>query len=173
MLSPLLLSTAEPKSYISIKGIAKKNILRYSVASFKTSSGTFIMPRSIGASISPTPSMINPLMTAKSTTVCTASFALSFLPWPISLATTTFAPTESPRKRLTIRFTNEELLPTAAMALSLSNLPTTARSAELKSCCKILDNARGSAKITILPTSGPFNISIFLFFIPDLLSSFN
>ena len=70
-------------------------------------------------------------------------------------------------------FTNEELLPTAAMALSLSNLPTTARSAELKSCCKILDNARGSAKITILPTSGPFNISIFLFFIPDLLSSFN
>ena len=76
------------------------------------------------------------------------------------LATTTFAPMESPTKSVTIRLMTDALLPTAAMAWADANFPATAVSAELKSCCNIPDNAIGSARPHNLVNIGPLSISI-------------
>ena len=56
------------------------------------------------------------------------------------------------------------LLPTAAMAWLLSNRPTTATSAELNSCCRMVLAASGNANRTILSHRDPCSMSIWLFF---------
>ena len=80
--------------------------------------------------------------------------------WPIRFASAAFGPTESPTIRFTKIPTSATQLPTAASACSPANLPTTATSAELNSCCKILLNANGIENRISFPASPPFNISI-------------
>ena len=70
------------------------------------------------------------------------------------------APTETPTKRLTSTLMTAPLLPTAAMAWLLSNRPTTATSAELNSCCRMVLAASGNANRTILSHRDPCSMSI-------------
>ena len=97
--------------------------------------------------------------------VCIIPLIRSRLFCPIRFASTAFGPTESPTIRFTNIPTSATQLPTAASALSPANLPTTATSAELNSCCMILLKATGSAKIIRFPAMPPFIISISLFLI--------
>ena len=105
-----------------------------------------------------------PLNTAISIAVCTAPFILFVLPCPIYFAITTFAPTEIPIKRFNSRFIKAPFPPTAACAVLLANLPTTATSTALNICCKILLSAIGIAKTSILSIRLPLSISICLLF---------
>ena len=60
----------------------------------------------------------------------------------------------------------DPLAPTAANASPPAKFPTTATSAALNNCCKILLAASGKANNNNLSQIEPFNISIcFLFFI--------
>ena len=70
------------------------------------------------------------------------------------------APTEKPINRLTIRLMTALVEPTAARAVGPMNWPTTTMSAALNSSCKMPDSARGMANRTILPSRGPFVMSI-------------
>ena len=89
---------------------------------------------------------------------------------PISMAAETFAPTARPAERLTNRPTVSALVPTAARAVVSANLPITAESAELNICCSIQLKAIGRANMIILPSSGPFSISMsWLFFVLEAL----
>ena len=68
---------------------------------------------------------------------------------------TTFEPREIPENKVTIKEITELLLPTAAKASLLAKRPTTAVPTELKSCCKILQAARGMANNKILSNKLP------------------
>ena len=61
-----------------MKGIPRKYILRYSTESSITSSGTFMSLRSGRAISRPQASRKKPLMSARETAVCTASFIFFF-----------------------------------------------------------------------------------------------
>ena len=88
---------------------------------------------------------------------------------PKNLATTTFVPIESPRKRFTRRLIKEPVEPTAARELSPAKRPTTTTSAALKSSCKRLEKIRGIEKASSLEKTGPSVISILFFvFIPGI-----
>ena len=104
--------------------------------------------------------------------VCTAPFILLVLPCPMYFAMTTFAPTEIPIKRFNSRFISAPFPPTAACAVLLANLPTTATSTALNICCNILLSAIGIANISILSVRLPFNISICLFLLTVTLLIF-
>ena len=67
---------------------------------------------------------------------------------------------------LTIRQAEIAEILTAASAWSPANRPTTATSAELNNCCKILLNASGIENRISFPASPPFNISISFDFFP-------
>ena len=133
---------------------------RYSVASGRTSSGVDMRRSRFGAMISPSVSTMQPERKAVRTLVWTASLIFSFSPRPMRDAMTTFVPRERPENRLTRRLMRAALLPTAAIAVEESKRPTTARSAELNSCCRMLARASGRAKRTIFPARGPCSISI-------------
>ena len=84
-------------------------------------------------------------------------------------AMTTLAPTDNPTKEFTNKLIIGPLAPTAAKAPLPAKLPTTATSAALNNCCKILLAAKGSAKSISLFQMEPFNISnVFFFFILSL-----
>ena len=101
--------------------------------------------------------------------VCSILLILSLRFCPIRFANTAFGPTENPTIRFTKIPTNATQLPTAANALSPANLPTTATSAELNSCCKILLNASGMENRISFPARPPFSISIsFVFFVVSM-----
>ena len=85
---------------------------------------------------------------------------------PIRFASAAFGPTASPTIRFTKIPTSATQLPTAASAWSPANRPTTATSAELNNCCKILLNASGIENRISFPASPPFNISISFDFFP-------
>ena len=61
------------------------------------------------------------------------------------------------------QFVDEFNAPTAAKALSPANCPTTATSAKLNICWKMLLKAIGMANLRIFRPRGPFSISIFVF----------
>ena len=107
----------------------------------------------------PIPISTIPSIAPKVIIVCNIPFMSSLLFCPIMVARDALGPTERPTIRLTKIPTSATQLPTAAIALPFANLPTTATSAELKSCCKILLNANGMANIISLPAVFPFNIS--------------
>ena len=67
----------------------------------------------------------------------------------------TFAPTERPTNRLTIRLMSAEVEPTAASAVWPVYRPTTMMSAALNSSCKTPEHIKGKEKVRILPKSGP------------------
>ena len=79
--------------------------------------------------------------------VCTARLVFFSSCPPSSLATMTLAPTLKPLKTDVSKKTIEPVAPTAANAVSPTNLPTTIVSAALKSICKKLVNIKGTAKI--------------------------
>ena len=110
--------------------------------------------------ISPTPSAAPNVIT-----VCSVRLISSRLFCPMSSASTAFGPTDSPTIRLTKIPTSATQLPTAASAVSPANRPTTATSAELKSCCRMLLNASGSAKRMSFPARPPCSMSISLCFV--------
>ena len=91
---------------------------------------------------------------------------------PIKVASAAFGPTDSPTIRFTKIPTSATQLPTAASAVSPAKRPTTATSAELNSCCKILLNARGIANRISFPAIPPFSISISLDFAAFSISVF-
>ena len=71
-------------------------------------------------------------------------------------AMTTLAPTDNPTKEFTNKLIIGPLAPTAAKAPLPAKLPTTATSAALNNCCKILLAAKGSAKSISLSQMDPF-----------------
>ena len=85
---------------------------------------------------------------------------------------TTLAPTDKPTNRFINKLITGVLPPTAAKDLLPAKRPTTATSAELNNCCRMLLAARGRAKISIFLRSGPLSISICLFFCADIFFSF-
>lgn len=99
-----------------------------------TSSGVSINSRKGFAMNQPIKISANPAISAKVIVVCTAFCICCFFPAPIKFAITTFAPSEIPTKRLIIMLIIGPLLPTAASAWLPEKRPTTAASAELKSC---------------------------------------
>ena len=119
-----------------------------------------------GETRSPSAIITNPQITETKTAVCAALFALFSFPLPMYRAITTFVPTEIPTKKLTKRLITGPLLPTAASACFPVNFPTTATSAELKSCWSILLAASGSANIRILSHKEPESISVLCLFLP-------
>ena len=125
-----------------------------------TSSGVPMAERRGLATSSPVGRRISPLRMATRKMVDTASRIFSFLPCPISMPMTTLTPRERPTNRETIRLIGALLSPTAASAVELEKRPTTARSALLKSCCRMLVRASGRENRKIFPASGPFSISI-------------
>ena len=114
--SPMHLRIADPKLYIMITGSPNEYILRYCTAYGSTSSGVFISSSSGFDIASPMKRRTMPLSSAIVIAVWTARFAFSLLPWPIYPETMTFAPTEIPTNRFTMRFITELLQPTAAVA---------------------------------------------------------
>ena len=96
-----------------------------------------------------------PAATANAIDVRTALFALSESLAPMQRAIRTLDPTEIPTKKLTRSETIGVLLPTAAIASLLANLPTTATSVALKSCCSMLVSINGIAKRKTLSTIEP------------------
>ena len=96
-----------------------------------------------------------PAARANAMEVRTALFAFSGSRAPMFWAISTFAPTDIPTKKLTSRETIGVLLPTAAIASMLANLPTTATSVALKSCCSMLVSMSGMAKRRTLSTIEP------------------
>ena len=89
-------------------------------------------------------------MSASSTAVCTARWALSASPAPMAVATTTLAPNEIPWNSDTSSEMMNALLPTPASALVPTSWPATAMSAVLYSCCKMAVTATGMLKSRIL-----------------------
>ena len=89
---------------------------------------------------------------------------------PIRFASAALGPTARPTIRFTKIPTSATQLPTAASAAEPANLPTTATSAELNSCCRILLNASGIANRISLPASFPFSISISFAFVASLIT---
>ena len=87
--------------------------------------------------------------------VCTVSLASRYSPPPQKRATSTFAPTEIPIKKLTSRLMSELVAPTAAMASLPTNRPTTTMSAALNSSCKMPEHMSGKANSRIRLSSGP------------------
>ena len=100
--------------------------------------------------IIPITSNDTPLISATDITVCTASLTLSSLPCPIKFAIITFAPIDNPTNIFISKLITGLFPPTAAKAALPANLPTTATSAELNNCCRMLLAANGSAKNNIL-----------------------
>ena len=100
-----------------------------------------------------------PLIIAIEKAECIARGILFPSPLPIRDANTTFAPVESPRKRLTSKPITGPTLPTAARASLVSNLPRTATSAALNNCCRIPVARIGSANNTIFFSKGPCSMS--------------
>ena len=120
----------------------------------------FIKVKRGRAAIIPPNNKIIPLIKASEIEVWIEAwiFPSSFL--PMYFATITLVPIESPAKKFTNKLIAEPLLPTAAIAWGLANLPTTATSAELNNCWSIILAAKGSAKIKILSNNDPWSISI-------------
>ena len=77
-----------------------------------------------------------------------------------SLAMSTLAPVAHPTKRFMMRFIKADVEPTAASATEPANLPATAISEALKSCCSMLLNAIGMAKAISLFQMEPLSISM-------------
>ena len=116
------------------------------------------------AAIKPMTAKATPLIRLMVTEVCTASLSFSvFLP-PKYFPANTLEPTERPMKRLVSRFISDVVEPTAARELSPAKRPTTMMSAALKSICRMLENIRGKANISIFFNIGPLTISISCFF---------
>ena len=124
-----------------------------------TSSGVFIHDRKVPARKNPTNPTATPLSTLSSMEVCTPSLVCLKSPAPWYRATTTFAPTDSPRNRFTSRLISAPGAPTAASAASPSNLPTTITSAALKVSCNTLDRISGTAKVSSFGITGPLSMS--------------
>ena len=132
----------------------------YTSASPITDSGVPDTSRITLASNSPRTISPTPRSTPNARMVWSISGILSLFFCPIRLASAALGPTDSPTIRFTKIPTNATQLPTAANALPPANRPTTATSAELNNCCKILLNARGRANKISLPDSLPCSISI-------------
>ena len=132
----------------------------YTRASPITLSGVPDASRMTRAVKSPIAMRTTPRMEPKVRMVCIIRLIFSLFFCPMRFARAAFGPTERPTIRFTKMPTSATQLPTAASALSPANLPTTATSAELKSCCRILLQARGMAKSISFPPRPPFSISI-------------
>ena len=143
-----------------VAGMPMKYTRIYSTAWPITSSGVAIHT-SIGRA-SRIPSAINtkPPATAVISAVCTVSCASSKSFAPRKRATSTFAPTEIPMKKLTSRLISELVEPTAAIALLLTNRPTTMISVALNTSCSTPEQISGIANSRIRLSSGPLHMSI-------------
>ena len=138
---------------------------KYSTAMSRTSTGVPMASMSGRAMTRPMPISRRPPVIAIAMTVWMASDTSSMRPLPISVATTTFGPIDAPTRKFTKTPTFATLAPTAARASPPAKRPTTATSAELKKCCRILLAASGSANSTSFQKSPPCSISILFGFV--------
>ena len=145
---------------------------RYSADNSITSSGELIHSKSCLEKTAPKPARKIPLTMLIRIAVCTVLDRASSSFAPKYFAASTFAPTDKPTNRLTIRLMSAEVDPTAASELSPAKCPTTTISAALNNSCRMLEHISGSANSRSFPRSGPFIISISCFFI-SLIPSFN
>ena len=143
---------------------------RYMVAKGSTSNGELVISRMGLAKNCPITSKNTPLSSATLMTVWITSLISRLRPKPMKWPMTTLAPTDRPTNRLVSRLMAAVLLPTAPKACRPAKWPTTAISAELNNCCRILLAARGSAKSNILSSREPWSISISLRFFTGFTS---
>ena len=161
--SPILRKIAASKLYSKIIGIPKKYILRYITADGKTSAGISNKPK-IGttANCAKTATAI-PIISERSTAVCTAFFTPSVSRLPIDCAMTTLEPKARPKNRKIIIPIIGKSVPTAAMAAVLSllaKLPAMTTSVAVKNCSKIAVAATGIENLNILSHKEPLSMSM-------------
>jgi|GEM_PF-4644188 len=143
-----------------MNGMLQKYTCRYTVPMPMMLSGVDIRRKAGSDTKNPSTTSTMPLAMATAMTVWTASssFCRSFSAMPDAM--TTFAPTERPTNRLTSRLISGPVAPMPASASLPTSCPATAESTELNSCCSTLVTASGNANAMILPSRGPWSISI-------------
>ena len=168
--SPTARKTAAPKLYSMVAGMPIKYTRIYSTAWSSTSAGVAIHTSMGRASSRPAAISTNPPNTAVISAVCTVCCASSKSFAPRNRATSTFAPTDMPIKKLTSRLISELVEPTAAIALLLTKRPTTMISVALNSSCSTPEQISGTANSRIRLSNGPWHMSISYDFLISLSS---